>query len=92
MDKKKIQLIEGSRYRIISLESKDRPLISKGIFKGYTIIGNVDAICLELDESHMELRGKMRIIPSHMVLCIDVISEVEEKKEEDEEVTSRYFG
>lgn len=86
----KIQLVEGSIYRITSLETKDKPLITKGVFKGYTMVGDVDALCIELDDTYSEFAGKLRIIPSHIVLAIDVIVPVE--KVEEKEKFSSYLG
>jgi hypothetical protein len=92
-DNAKFQLTVGSKYRIRSLESRDKPLISQGEFKGYTAFGHEDAICLELDESHDDDNGKIRVIPSHMVIALDVLTAAEdtESKEKDDEA-SRYYG
>lgn len=89
MDKEKFKLIPGSKYRIRSLESREKPLVTNGTFKNYIMLGDVDAICIELDESHKELAGKTRIIPIHMVISIDILQIAKEKKEE-EKVT--YVG
>jgi hypothetical protein len=87
------QMTIGSKYRIRSLESRDKPLITQGTFKGYAAFGHDDAVCMELDESHNEDAGRTRVIPGHMILAIDVLSLVEEpsSREKDED-TSRYFG
>jgi hypothetical protein len=92
-DNAKFQLTVGSKYRIRSLESRDNPLVSQGVFKGYTAFGHDDAICIELDEFHKEDSGKIRVIPAHMVIALDVLTAAEDKdlKEKDEEV-SIYFG
>ncbi len=87
------QLTIGSKYRIRSLESRDKPLISQGTFNGYTVFGHDDAVCIELDESHKENTGKIRVIPAHMVIAIDVLSAAEDKaSKEKEEEASTYFG
>ena len=85
-------LTRDSHYRIKSLESRDKPLTSQGIFLGYTAIGNDEGICLELDESHGEDKGKIRIIPTHMLVSIDVISAAVEGGEQDKEKTSVYYA
>ena len=83
----------GSKYRIRSLESRDKPLITQGTFKGYTAFGHEDAVCMELDESHNEDAGRTRVIPGHMIMAIDVLSvAMETKSREKDEDTSRYFG
>ena len=88
-----IVLTVGSIYKIKSLESKEKPLLTHGIFKGYTAIGHDDGICIKLDDSHKELAGKIRVIPAHMVLSIDIIK-VEKKEEENEgeDSTFRSYG
>jgi hypothetical protein len=78
-----IMLAKGSRYRITSMETRDRPLITHGVFRGYAAIGPDDGICVELDASHAEMAGKVRIIPSHMIISIDVVEQAEEKKQKE---------
>src|SRR5439155_241621 len=39
-------------------------------------IGTDDAIVVELDESHQELKGKLRLIPLHVVLAVDILEQV----------------
>jgi len=89
----KFQLTIDSKYRIRSLESRDKPLITQGTFKGYTAFGHDDAICIELDDSHGEGQGRIRVIPAHMVIAIDVLTAVESKDVVDKEAeASTYFG
>ena len=78
-----IVLTKGSRYRITSMETRDRPLITQGSFRGYAAIGPDDGICVELDASHAEIAGKIRIIPCHMIIAIDVVEQAEERKEKE---------
>ena len=58
------------------METRDRTKVTKGIFRGYATIGTDDAIVVELDESHQELKGKLRLIPLHVVLAVDVLEQV----------------
>ena len=83
---KKIQLTQGSKYKITSMESRDKPLITRGMFKGYTMIGDIDSLCMELDSSHKGNKGKTRVIPSHMIISIDIISIAKEEKKESESI------
>ncbi len=71
-----VALTKGSRYRVESMETRDRTKITKGIFRGYATIGPDDALVLELDESHQELKGKLRLIPLHVILSVDVLEQV----------------
>ena len=54
MDKKEDwKLIEGSRYKIISIGGRDSSLETEGIFKGYATIGIEEAgLVIELDSEH----------------------------------------
>jgi hypothetical protein len=82
--KKDFVLTKGSKYRIKSIESRDKPLISHGIFEGYTVVGHDEAVVITLDESHKDSAERKRIIPTHMVVAIDVIEVAEESKEKEE--------
>ena len=87
-----ITLIEGSEYEVQSLGSRDTPIQSTGVFKGYTMVGNhAEALCLELGKGHKKLAGKIRVIPTHMVLSIDIIKEGEKEEEEEEDSASRSY-
>ncbi len=69
-------MTKGSHYRIESMETRDRTKITKGVFRGYATIGPDDARVVELDESHQELKGKLRLIPIHVILTVDVLEQV----------------
>lgn len=88
----KFQMTIGSRYIIKSLESKERPLTSQGTFRGYTAFGHGDALCLELDDAHGEEKGRLRIIPAHMVVSVDVLSVMENEETKETDESARYFG
>ena len=45
------------------METREKPLITNGIFKGYATIGPDDAVVMQLDESHTEMAGRIRLIP-----------------------------
>jgi hypothetical protein len=75
-----VSLTKGSRYRIESMETREKPLLTHGVFKGYATIGPDDAIVMELDESHKDMAGRIRLIPCHMIIAIDVVQAVEEEK------------
>jgi hypothetical protein len=75
-----ILLTKGSKYRIASVETREKPMVTHGIFRGYTAIGSAEGICIEMDESHKESAGRIRIIPTHMVVSIDVIELAKEEE------------
>ena len=74
-DQEIMQLTLGSSYQITSLGSKEEPIVSKGKFLGFAVVGAAEAVCLKLDKSYKKLAGKTRMIPSHMILALDVITE-----------------
>ncbi len=82
--KKDFVLTKGSKYRVKSIESRDKPLVSHGTFEGYTVIGHDEAVVITLDESHKEMGGRKRVIPTHMIVAIDVVEAAEEGREMDE--------
>jgi hypothetical protein len=86
-----LTLTKGSKYRIESLESRDRTVVTHGEFLGFTMMGNIDGIAMRLDKSHAEMAGKVRIIPSHMIVSLDVIEAKKEEPEKDKKVTSAHF-
>jgi hypothetical protein len=86
-----MELKLGSKYQITSLGSKDTPMVSTGTFIGYSAMGNSDAICLELDKSHKKLSGKIRMIPSHMIMALDILKEPKEKEKPDEDTMERSY-
>ncbi len=83
-EKKDFVLTKGSKYRMKSLETREKPLLSHGTFEGYTVIGHDEAVVILLDESHKEMAGRRRIIPTHMILAIDVVEAAEEGKKREE--------
>lgn len=76
MPEELVSLTKGSRYRIESMETRERTKVTKGIFRGYATIGTDDVIVVELDESHQEMKGKLRLIPLHVILAVDVLEHV----------------
>lgn len=71
-----VSLTKGSRYRVESMETRDKTKLTRGIFRGYAAIGSDDAIVIELDETHAEQKGKYRLIPLHVILSVDVLEQV----------------
>lgn len=85
-----VALTKGSRYRIESMETRERTKVTKGIFRGYAAVGPDDAIVIEMDESHQEQKGKLRLIPVHMVLSVDVMEQVKEEAPKTEKSQTMY--
>jgi hypothetical protein len=94
MDKnKKMELTEGSEYKIFSLGSRDKLIETTGFFRGFISIG-VDEIgvLIELSASHNDMAGRHRIIPLHVILMIDILSAKENDKVDDYKGMSHYVG
>ncbi len=87
-----IVLTQGSLYRIKSLESRDHPMETNGIFKGYAAVAHDTALVIELDKSHGEDKGRLRLIPANMIMSIDVLKAEKEKEEKEGESNAVYFG
>jgi len=79
-----VTLTLGSKYYVRSLASREAVLDTKGTFRGFTSVGSIDGLAMELDETHKELKGKLRVIPSHMIISIDILEAA--KKDEDKTV------
>jgi hypothetical protein len=94
MDKKEeIKLIEGSRYKIISIGGRDNSLETEGIFKGYMSIGIEEAgLLVEMGESHGADKGKLRIVPLHAILAIDILDEKQHEESGEDKESAQYYG
>jgi hypothetical protein len=91
--KMETSLTEGSQYRIISIGGKDAVLETEGVFKGFSTLG-IDEIGLlmEMGSFHGDQAGRIRIVPLHAILAIDVIDAIPQDKKDDSKETSQYFG
>lgn len=94
MNKKEdFKLIEGSRYKIISIGGRDSALETEGVFKGFASMGIDEAgLLIELGESHLKDKGLLRIVPLHAILAIDVLDIKQHTKKEDGKETDIYYG
>ena len=88
-----MELTEGSKYKIISLGGRTSALETKGIFKGFMSIG-VDEIGLlmKLDKNHGTMEGKIRIVPLHAILAIDILEAKPNNKKDSDKEMPRYVG
>lgn len=94
MDKKEdLKLTEGSSYRIISIGGKDNPLETEGVFKGFaTLAIEEGGLLIELGNVHGKMQGKIRIVPLHAILAIDILDAKEDQKTDDLKEASHYYG
>lgn len=102
----RLKLTPGSRYRVTSMMTRDEPLVTEGTFKGYTMVGNIDALLVDVaprtgsgpegkgkgkTKGKGEAKEELRLIPAQMIISIDVLDQAEEKEEEEKTPTSRYY-
>ncbi len=95
MDKKEDwKLIEGSRYKIISIGGRDSSLETEGVFRGYATIGIEEAgLVIDISPEKSGEAEKLRIVPLHAILAIDVLDvKPHEGLEEDREPSGHYYG
>ena len=86
-----ISLTLGSKYQVRSLASREAVLETSGTFRGIVTIGSIDSLAMELDEKHKELKGKIRVIPTHMVIAVDIVEAVT-KEEVPKEISDLHYG
>ena len=86
-----ITLTLGSKYHLRSLASREAVLETSGIFRGVVSLGSIDALAMELDATHKDLNGKIRVIPTHKVIAVDIMEAVK-KEEIPSEVTDLQYG
>jgi hypothetical protein len=92
-EEKKMELTEGSVYKITSLGGRDNVLETEGTFKGFISIGvDETGLLIELSKSHGNMAGRIRIVPLHVILLIDVLRVKEDQKKEDYKGMSHYVG
>jgi len=93
INKKKMELTEGSEYKITSLGGRDKVLETEGVFRGFISIGvDETGLLIELSKSHGAMAGKIRIIPLHVILLVDVLSAKEDDKKEEDKGMAHYVG
>jgi len=91
--KPEIELTKGSKYRIYSISGREKMLESEGLFEGYITIGIEEiGLLLRLNEKHEDMNGKIRIIPLHAVLAMDVIEMKQSEDDEEDTEMPRYVG
>jgi len=90
--KEAIVLCPGSKYRIKSLEARDKPLVTSGIFLGYTAIGHDEGMCIELDSTHEDKVGKVRVLPTHAIVSLDIIESVDKEENKKTADAGTMFG
>lgn len=81
------RLVPGSRYRITSVASRDQTVTTEGTFRGMTSLGSVDALVMEVEEDDDTVT---RLVPSHVVVMLDVLEAAGEEESEDADAHIHY--
>jgi hypothetical protein len=81
----------GSRYRIVSTGGDDKPLVSMGEFRGYAAFSNETALVLRLDGSNGQEVGRIRFLPYHAIVAIDVLELAPKKVQEEKDDNRVYY-
>jgi len=81
------QMTPGSKYRVRSFLTREQVLETEGVFKGVTVVGSADGIVMEVPGKG-GAAAQLRVIPTHMVVAIDILESVKavEKKTVEENV------
>ncbi len=64
--------------------------MTRGMFRGCTVVGNVDGVCVEPGAGHTELVGKIPAIPSRMIIALETIDATPPKPQVAEETDEHY--
>ncbi len=72
------KLTQGSTYKVTSVKTREETQETEGTFEGITSMGSVDALVIDVD-------GQKRLVPTHVVLSIDVIEAAGEEEMDDED-------
>lgn len=82
-----LHLTLGSKYVVRSILTRDQVQETEGVFRGITTVGTNDAIVLELGPGAGKMKGKLRVIPTHMITSLDILEhakDVHEKREDED--------
>jgi hypothetical protein len=84
----RVDLTLGSKYKIRSLASREAVLETSGTFRGVVSVGTIDGLAMEVADGDM--KGKVRVIPTHMVLAIDILEAAKKEEEAVEDSDMHY--
>ncbi|MGH7319166.1 MAG: hypothetical protein ACRELA_06020 [Candidatus Rokuibacteriota bacterium] len=82
-----LRLTPGSKYRVRSLASQQEVLTTEGTFRGLAAMGSLDALVMEVKEGRKRVT---RLIPTHVVVALDVLEAAGVEEQEDEEASMHY--
>jgi hypothetical protein len=92
--KSTITLPPGSKVRVRSAGTRDEALLSSGAFRGLVSVGGENSLALEMDDTHKDEKGRIRLIPLNAILAIDILEAAkapEEEKQRSDPTQPAYF-
>ena len=89
----RMEITVGSVYKITSLGARENVIETEGTFKGFISIGvDETGLLMELSSTHGEMAGRVRIVPLHVILLIDILDAKENEEKEDDKGMAHYVG
>ena len=89
----RMEITVGSVYKITSLGARENVIETEGTFKGFISIGvDETGLLMELSSAHGEMTGRIRIVPLHVILLIDILDAKENEEKEDDKGMAHYVG
>ena len=89
----KMEITVGSVYKITSLGARENVIETEGTFKGFISIGvDETGLLMKLSSTHGEMAGRIRIVPLHVILLIDILDAKETKEKDEDKGVSHYVG
>ena len=89
----RMEITVGSVYKITSLGARENVIETEGTFKGFISIGvDETGLLMELNSTHGEMAGRVRIVPLHVILLIDILDAKENEEKEDDKGMAHYVG
>ena len=85
-------LVPGSKCVVYISTSHEEIAKTSGTFEGFVPVGEESSLCITLDENHGALAGKMRLIPTNMIVAIDIIEAAEEEEKTENYEETHYYG
>jgi hypothetical protein len=76
-----ITLTLGSKVRLRSAGTRDEALLSTGTFRGLVSVGGDNSLAVELDDSHSDEKGRVRLIPVNALLAVDILEAAKPEEE-----------
>ncbi len=85
-------LTPGSKCVVYSAASNDDIVKTSGRFEGFVPVGEESSLCIVLDETHGDMAGKVRLIPTNTIAAIDIIELAKKEDKVEKYEANHYFS